>query len=113
MLKYGAKILYMPPWSLTELRTVAPFMPQPPSAVDVAERFARHGGISRAVLSDDPELWDDQLQGAVESCNLDAVKRSLGLSDADESATHKVVAYTVVEDGGAPFTKVRTLCPPT
>eukprot|EP00036_Acanthoecidae_sp_10tr_P020486 CAMPEP_0206309780 /NCGR_PEP_ID=MMETSP0106_2-20121207/12575_1 /ASSEMBLY_ACC=CAM_ASM_000206 /TAXON_ID=81532 /ORGANISM="Acanthoeca-like sp., Strain 10tr" /LENGTH=707 /DNA_ID=CAMNT_0053740909 /DNA_START=118 /DNA_END=2242 /DNA_ORIENTATION=- len=107
MLKHGGKILYMPPWSLAELRTAAPFVPKPPSAQDVAERFAHHGGISRAVLSDDPELWDAQLQAAVESCNLGAVKRSLGHSDADESATHKVVAYKVIEDGHAPYTRVR------
>ena len=107
MRKHGGKILYMPPWLLPELRTVAPFMPKPPSAQDVAERFARHGGFSRAVLSDDPELWDRELSRAAQSCDLDAVMRSVGYEDAVESATHKVVAYDVIEDGATPYTDVR------
>jgi len=107
MLKHGGEILFMPPWLLAELRAIASFMPKPLSAEEVEQRFARHGGISRAVLSDKPRLWDAELTRAVQSCNLDAVMRSVGLEDAVESATHKVVAYKVIEDGATAFTDVR------
>jgi hypothetical protein len=97
-LKHGGEKLVMAPWALEELVAVAPFVRGTPSAEVVERRFLRHGGISRAVLSDKPLFWESQLKEAIAACELEAVERSVGLSDTVQGATHKVLLYDVLDD---------------
>jgi hypothetical protein len=105
-LKHGGEKLVMAPWALEELVAVAPFVRGTPSADEVERRYLRHGGISRAVLSDKPLFWEGALTDAISTCDLAAVKRSVGLSDTVAAATHKVLVYDVLDED-PPCTRAR------
>jgi len=93
--KHGAKKRYMDLWSLAQLRVCASFVGISPSATE--KRFLRHGGVARSVITADSSEVDKALDSALTTVDFDAVVRSVGLDDAVKAATHKIVAYTVLD----------------
>jgi len=97
------RTLYMPCWSLDELRAVLPHFPAMSRAV-VEERFATFGGIPRYVLDEDEE-WRRDLDKAIEKCNLARLRESVGGRDLQEEVSHRLLQYDVQQVGAIPLVR--------
>ena len=97
----GAKLRYMPPWTLDELEACRAgcFPAVPPQRM--ADLFAWWGGIPRAVLAgaldDDDALAS--LEQAIDACNVHACVYSVGLIAGPDDLSHRIIHVFVADDG--------------
>lgn len=89
-------VLYMPVWSLVELKAGAPTVP-PLSPGEIERRFEKYGGVARPVYSDNGDLqkYDDDLQQAVKALTP-ADAGDLGFKSVDcKDIRHRLTYFDV------------------
>ena len=94
-------VFYMPLWSETELKTIAPFFP---AAINWRDRFVILGGIPRYVLEATRREPTELLHAACQRCSLNECINSIGTGSTIED-TSKVVHFLVHITSAPPFTE--------